>query len=253
MDVYAIANQKGGVGKTTVTLGLSAELARRASRVLVIDLDPQASATKVLGSRRRGAPDGRRCDAGAGPLPAARCDRSHRVGLRPGAGRDGARVARVAARDGRRVHPAPPARAVDGYDVVLIDCPPSLGLLTINALAAASRLIVVTEPSFLALQGIKELLDTYELVREHYNPRLELAGVIVNRWERTVEHRESCAEIERYFGDGLAGSRTFEADGAPGRGAARRSRASADRSAVPPRSTRPSQISPTDRSAHGAR
>lgn len=65
-------------------------------------------------------------------------------------------------------------------------------------------MIVVTEPSFLALQGIRELLDTYELVREHYNGSLELAGVIVNRWEHTVEHRRSVAEIERYFGDGLA-------------------------------------------------
>ena len=63
---------------------------------------------------------------------------------------------------------------------------------------------MVTEPSFLALQGIKELLDTYDLVREHYNHGLELAGVIVNRWERTVEHRNSTAEIERYFGNGVA-------------------------------------------------
>jgi chromosome partitioning protein len=93
---------------------------------------------------------------------------------------------------------------LDARDAVFIDCPPSLGLLTINALTAASRLIVVTEPSFLALQGIKELLDTYDLVREHYNHGLDLAGVIVNRWERTLEHRRSVAEIERYFGDDLA-------------------------------------------------
>jgi chromosome partitioning protein len=80
------------------------------------------------------------------------------------------------------------------------DCPPSLGLLTLNALTAASRLVVVTEASFLALQGIDELLETHELVRAHYNGELELGGVIVNRVERTVEHRESVAEIERYFG-----------------------------------------------------
>ena len=82
---------------------------------------------------------------------------------------------------------------VVGYDVALVDCPPSLGLLTLNALAAASRLVVVTEASFLALQGIDELLETHELVRAHYNGELELAGVIVNRVERTVEHRESVA------------------------------------------------------------
>lgn len=93
---------------------------------------------------------------------------------------------------------------VDGYDAVLVDCPPGLGVLTINALAAASRLLVVTEPSFLALQGIEELLHTYDLVRKHYNRDLVLAGVIVNRWERTVEHRNSTAEIEAYFGEGVA-------------------------------------------------
>ena len=87
--------------------------------------------------------------------------------------------------------------------MVLVDCPPSLGLLTLNALAAASRLVVVTEASFLALQGTDELLETHELVRTHYNPGLELAGVVVNRVERTLEHRHSVLEIERYFGAGL--------------------------------------------------
>jgi len=86
---------------------------------------------------------------------------------------------------------------------VLVDCPPSIGLLTLNALVAASRLLIVTEPSFLALQGTDELLETRDLVRAHYNPRLELAGVIVNRVERTVEHRHGTVEIERYFGFGL--------------------------------------------------
>jgi chromosome partitioning protein len=96
--------------------------------------------------------------------------------------------------------------AVDGYDVVLVDCPPSLGVLTLNALAAASRLVVVTEASYLALQGTDELLETHALVRTHYNPGLELVGVIVNRVERTLEHRHSVVEIERYFGAGLVWS-----------------------------------------------
>lgn len=95
---------------------------------------------------------------------------------------------------------------VSGFDVALIDCPPSLGVLTINALAAATRLVIVTEPTFLAVQGIEELLRTRELVGAHYNPRLELAGVIVNRVERTVEHRDSLAEIEAYFGPDLVWS-----------------------------------------------
>lgn len=204
MDAYAIANQKGGVGKTTVTLGLAAELARRPWRVLVIDLDAQASATKVLAADV----DERHTVADVMLEPErfrlldAIVSTNWGLDLAPS-------ETALASRESRRA-PADEfilrrqLEQVDGYDVVLIDCPPSLGLLTINALAAASRLIVVTEPSFLPLQGLEELLDTFQLVRMHYNPRLELAGVVVNRCERTVEHRESCAEIERYFGDGLA-------------------------------------------------
>ena len=112
---------------------------------------------------------------------------------------------------------------------MLVDCPPSLGVLTLNALAAASHLVVVTEPSFLALQGIDELLETRDLVRAHYNARLALAGVIVNRVERTVEHRAGLAEIASYFGPDLVWSpqlpkRTVLQDG---RGAAARWRSSA--------------------------
>jgi chromosome partitioning protein len=204
MDVYAIANQKGGVGKTTVTLGLSAEIARRASRVLVIDLDPQASATKVLAAdvaERHTVADFMLEPERFGLLDAI-VPTEWGFDLAPS-------ETALASRESRRA-PADEfilrrqLDAVDGYNTVVVDCPPSLGLLTINALAAASRLIVVTEPSFLALQGIEELLETIELVRTHYNSRLQLAGVVVNRCERTVEHRESCAEIERYFGDDLA-------------------------------------------------
>lgn len=80
-----------------------------------------------------------------------------------------------------------------GYDVVLVECPPSLGVLTLNALAAASHLVVVTDRSFLTIQGIEELLETRDVVCAHYNPDLTLAGVVVNRVERTVEHRVALA------------------------------------------------------------
>jgi chromosome partitioning protein len=203
MDVYAIANQKGGVGKTTVALGLSAELARGAWRALVIDLDPQASATKVVAAdvEERHTIADVMLEPERFGLVDAIVPTEWGFDLAPSEMALASRESRRAPADEfilrRQLDP------VDGYDVVLIDCPPSLGLLTINALAAASHLIVVTEPTFLALQGLEELLETYELVRTHYNPRLEIAGVVVNRCERTVEHRESCAEIERYFGDGL--------------------------------------------------
>ena len=204
MDVYAIANQKGGVGKATVTVGLAAALARGGSRVLVIDLDPQASATKVVAGdvEEEHTVAEVMLESERFSLPDVIVATEWGFDLAP------AETA-LASLESRRA-PADEfilsrqLEQMDRYDGVLIDCPPSLGLLTITSLAAASRLIVVTEPSFLALQGIEELLDTFELVRTHYNARLQLAGVVVNRCERTVEHRESSAEIERYFGDGLA-------------------------------------------------
>ena len=204
METYAIANQKGGVGKTTVTLGLAAELARREVRILLVDLDPQASATKVLGVDVDKRPTV--ADALLEPdrfaLARAVVKTDWGFDLAPAETALASRESRRATADEFILRRQ--LEHVDGYDAVLVDSPPSLGVLTINALAAASRLLVVTEPSFLALQGIDELLDTCELVRKHYNRELALAGVIVNRWERTVEHRNSTAEIERCFGDGVA-------------------------------------------------
>lgn len=163
MDTYAFANQKGGVGKTTVTLGVAAALASRGLRVLLIDLDPQASATKVLGVNVD-----ERCtmaDAMLEPDRYALCD-----GIASTAWGFDAVPAEMAlaSRESRRstADEFILRRQLDrtaGYDVALVDCPPSLGVLTLNALAAASHLVIVTEPSFLALQGIDEMLETRDL------------------------------------------------------------------------------------------
>jgi chromosome partitioning protein len=206
VETYVFANQKGGVGKTTVTLGIAAELAARGVEVVLIDLDAQASATKVVGVGVDG-----RCSMADALLEPERFMLSDVIvatdwgfDLAP------AEMA-LASRESRRstADEFVLRRQLDsceGYDVVLVDCPPSLGLLTLNALAAASHLVVVTEPSFLALQGIEELLETWELVRAHYNPGLVLAGVVVNRVERTVEHRVGVAEIASFFGPELVWS-----------------------------------------------
>jgi chromosome partitioning protein len=200
MVTYAFANQKGGVGKTTVTLGLAVALASQNLSVLLIDLDPQASATKVLGVdvQERHTIADVLLEPDRFSLSDALVGTGWGFDLAPAETALASRESRRATADEFILR----RQLVDviDYDVALLDCPPSLGLLTLNALTAAARLVVVTEASFLALQGTDELLETHELVRAHYNGELELAGVIVNRVERTVEHRESVAEIERYFG-----------------------------------------------------
>jgi chromosome partitioning protein len=197
---YAVVNQKGGVGKTTVSLTVGVAAVRRGSRVLVVDLDPQASATAVLapgGTDRPTVadamlkPDSCSLDATVVPTewgldlaPSARALRSAET-LRAG-GEEGVLAEQL--------------DAVGDYDLMLIDCPPSLGSLTIEALGAASRALVVTEPTYLALQAIDELVDTMQDVSADRNPSLALGGVVLNRVESTAEHKRSLAEVEQVFG-----------------------------------------------------
>ena len=198
-NTYAVANQKGGVGKTTVSLVLGVAAARRGSRVLLVDLDPQASMTMVLG-----ATDNRPTVADVMREPAA-CSLTDTV-VSTGWGLDLAPSER-ALREIDTGHPtgdhASLTRQIDAlaeYDLVLIDCPPNLGALTIDALTTASRALVVTEPTFLAAHALEELLDSLHHVSHHQNPSLELAGVVLNRLETTAEHKRSLADLEERFG-----------------------------------------------------
>jgi chromosome partitioning protein len=176
--VVALLNQKGGVGKTAVTLGLSSAAAVAGHRVLVVDLDPQASSTWVLGV------DPEEVEHSTAEVlartPAARAivtsTWSDQIDLIPATprlqGKETAAPARLkAALDG----------AADGYDAVLIDCPPSLGSLTANGLTAARHAIIVVEPSALGLRGIGAVADVIDEVWDAHNDDLELSGVIVNK------------------------------------------------------------------------
>ncbi|MGD9702580.1 MAG: ParA family protein [Acidimicrobiia bacterium] len=178
----AIVNQKGGVGKTTVTLGLASAAQTAGHSVLVVDLDPQGASTWVLGIDpaeveqssaevlSRGALGSALIESGWGAgvdlLPA-----STRLQVKEHSStKDAAAKLRAA------------LEALDGrYDAILIDCPPSLGNLTINGLTAADHAVIVVEPAALGLRGIGAVADVVDQVWDSFNPELELAGVIVNK------------------------------------------------------------------------
>jgi chromosome partitioning protein len=196
---YAVVNQKGGVGKTTVSLALGAAAVRRGRRVLLLDLDPQASATSVLGAEVDDRPTLTQVMLEV-DCPLSEAIRPTGWGLDLAPADRGLRSADsgIATFD----EPVLPRqlKTVGEYDLMLMDCPPNLGALTINALAAASRALIVTEPTFLALHAMEELLDTLRHVAAKQNPSLELAGVVLNRVETTAEHKQSVAEVEETFG-----------------------------------------------------
>lgn len=181
MRTVAVLNQKGGVGKTTVTLGLVSASAQAGHRVLVVDLDPQGSSSWVLGVD----PDPEAVSVGdvleGRPLADAVTASawSEYIDVVPA----GDRLQDFEAGDATRLAAAfvQAQDVLERYDAVLIDCPPSLGNLTTNALAAARHALLVVEPSALGLRGIGGVADAIDEVWDSYNPDLELSGVILNR------------------------------------------------------------------------
>jgi chromosome partitioning protein len=220
--VYALANQKGGVGKTTTALNLAACLAEAGERTLVIDLDPQANATSGLGERverphrrsRHGLQDGIASDASDGtssldlldgiPLPKlAKPTRFARLDLVPSRPELAGAAVELARRpDGERYLAEALAGAGDGYAFVFVDCPPSLGPLTVNALAAADRVLVPVQAEYYALEGLAQLIDSVDLVCARLNHRLALGGVLLTMVDRRTRlAADVAAEVRRHFGE----------------------------------------------------
>jgi chromosome partitioning protein len=203
--VVAITNQKGGVGKTTTTVSLAAALAHRQHRVLIVDIDPQANATSAAGVEVG-------VDAGAGGIYAALIDETPLGGLvvatvTPGlslipsspdlAGAE-VELTSVIAREYRLKRTLEAVR--DNYDFVLIDCPPSLGLLTVNALAAADEVIIPVQTEYLALEGLGHLMQTIELVRAGLNTELRVRGIVLTMFDaRTNLARQVETEVREHF------------------------------------------------------
>jgi chromosome partitioning protein len=199
--VFAIANQKGGVGKTTTAINVAACLAEAGERALVIDLDPQANATSGLGERANGTSSVDLLD-GAPLRELAKRTRFPNLDLVPAkADLAGAAVELARRDDGERYLTDALAAANGGYSFVFIDCPPSLGPLTVNALAAADRVLVPLQAEYYALEGLAQLVQSVEMIRARLNPRLAIAGVILTMVDRRTKlAADVAAEVRRHFG-----------------------------------------------------
>jgi chromosome partitioning protein len=200
--VYAVANQKGGVGKTTTAVNLAACLAEAGCNTLLVDLDPQCNATVALGLAKDLEPNTYTCllngaDVRAAAVPSAIASLAV-VTSTPDLAGATVELPRMDASESRLRDLLVPAR--EHYERIVLDCPPSLGPLSVNALVAADRVLVPVQAEYLALEGLAQFLDTLGLIRRELNPGLEVAGMLLTMYDsRTRLAQDVEGELRRHF------------------------------------------------------
>ncbi len=202
---FAIVNQKGGVGKSTTAVNLGASLAFLSRRVLLVDIDPQGNSTSGVGISKAGLETSiYQVLMAEEPLQRAiRSTPTERLDVVPAelhlAGAEVELVSQIARETKLRTVLAP---ARERYEIILVDCPPSLGLLTINALTAADACLIPVQCEYYALEGLTQLMDTISLIRRHLNPNLRVAGVVLTMTDPRTKLSEQVAdEVRRHFKD----------------------------------------------------
>lgn len=209
--VICIANQKGGVGKTTTTVNLAAGLAEVGKRVLIVDLDPQGNASSGLGIKRHENHERNIYQVLIGEKTiqeATQSTQTPNLSIVP-ANPDlvGAEIELVDMPHREYRLKSALAMVADLYDYILIDCPPSLGLLTVNALSAANTFLVPLQCEYYALEGLSQLLNTAGLIKKSLNPNLRIEGIVLTMFDqRNNLSHQVVSEIKTHFGDKVFGS-----------------------------------------------